>query len=78
MAECCANNNERDFENFPMSPILIAKEQQKDKKLLRALKTSTKEFGKMMLEDRELITYNKRIVVPERHKGRILAWYHST
>jgi len=61
MAECYANNNEGDFEYFSMSPILIAKEQQKDKKLLRALKTSSKEFGKMMLEDRELITYNKKL-----------------
>jgi len=78
MAECfAANTQEVDIEKFPMNPILIAKEQSKDKELQTSLRRNKTHFGSMKIEDTDLITIENRIVIPKVLQGRIIAWYHE-
>lgn len=71
------DTSEEDDQRFPLSPPLIAKEQQKDKTLMKSLKQSRSEYGTTVLENVDLITYKNKIVIPKVLQGRILAWYHQ-
>lgn len=64
-------------EHFPINPKYIAKRQQKDKGFLRDIKQSKKEYGKITVEDAELISHEGKICVPYGLQKRIVAWYHD-
>ena len=68
---------EAEEEIFPLSPILIAKEQQQDKKLKESVQKSKSEYSTRIVEDVEVITYKDKIVIPNSLKKRILWWYHE-
>jgi hypothetical protein len=76
MAVSYASEQDKINEKFPMSPLLIAKEQKKDNKLMKSLEQGTKVYRTKKLEGKELITYNDKIVVPEILRDRIISWYH--
>jgi len=72
------DTSEEDDVRFPLSPTLIAKEQKKDKALLKAMKASASgAYDTMELEDVHVITYQGKVYVPVTLRSRILAWYHQ-
>jgi hypothetical protein len=70
------NINELETEEFPMSPEVIAREQQKDKKLMERVKNSDK-FKEQQLERSTVITFEGKIFIPEPLRKRIVWWYHT-
>ena len=77
MAQAFQTQNDVDNERFPLSPKLLFKEQQKDKKLLKLVDKNKNDYGTRTVEDVKLITHNKKIVVPTVLRQRIVAWYHE-
>ena len=77
MAECFTKESKDPFDEiFPMKPGVIAKARRQDKKLQNGVKKRPKAYGTITLEDRELITYGDKLVIPKPLRGRIVAWYH--
>jgi hypothetical protein len=68
--------SEVEEEKFPMNPILIHKEQEKDKKLQQGIKKNVHKYKKRTIEGTELVTHHKLIVIPKTLQQRIVAWYH--
>jgi hypothetical protein len=68
--------SEVEEEKFPMNPILIHKEQEKDKKLQKDIKKNVHKYKTRTIEGVELITRHKLIVIPKTLQNRIVAWYH--
>jgi hypothetical protein len=68
--------SEVEDEKFPMNPILIQKEQEKDKKLQQDIKKHVHKYKTRTIEGAELVTHHKLIVIPKTLQNRIVAWYH--
>jgi hypothetical protein len=69
----------RDLEEseLPMSPSLIAKHQNKDKKLFNSIKKDPRFCSTRKVEDVELVTKDDRICVPSTLQSCIVSWYHE-
>jgi hypothetical protein len=63
-------------EEFAMSPTIIAREQQKDSQLKEFIKRSDK-FSERTIERSTVITYEKKIYIPQSLRKRIVCWYHT-
>ena len=74
MAECFSNSKDKELEEFPLHPELIAKYQQDDKKCAKY--ATQEEFKTRTIEGVKVLTRHKKLVVPKQLQGRILAWYH--
>jgi hypothetical protein len=69
---------EANSEQFPMSPILIHKEQMKDKELQQSQKDDkSKRYYVKKVEGVSLIHFEGKIFVPKPLRDRIIAWYHN-
>jgi putative transposase len=68
--------SEIEEEKFPMNPVLIQREQEKDKKLQQDIQQNVDKYRKRKLEGAEVITHKKLIVIPQSLQKRIVAWYH--
>jgi transposase InsO family protein len=77
MATCFAGSEDVEFEQFPMKPALIAREQAKDKKLQKKIRESRRDYTMMKIEGYNLLSYQGKIVIPDSLQGRIVAWYHK-
>ena len=77
MATCFAGSDDVAFEEFPMKPSLIAKEQKKDKKIQKNYIAHKRDFTYTTLEGVDLLQYQGKIIVPDTLQGRIIAWYHQ-
>ncbi len=66
-----------DDEAFPLRPELIAKEQKKDRTLMKSFEKNKDSYVTRKIEDNELIIYNNKIVVPYTLRQKIIAWYHE-
>ena len=72
-----------DEEAFPMSPKLIEREQKKCKDIKKLLRKDEKRdknrrrYVYTKIEDATVLTENKRILVPQSLRDRIVAWYHT-
>jgi RNase H-like domain found in reverse transcriptase/Reverse transcriptase (RNA-dependent DNA polymerase)/Integrase zinc binding domain len=65
-------------ENFPMSPILILKEQNKDKELQQKKKDDkSKRYSVKKIEGVSLIHFEGKIFIPKPLRERIITWYHD-
>ena len=72
-----ATPEEIDEEQFPMRPALVYEEQQTDKIIRRLVKEKDPNLSKKNIEDKDLICYKGRIMVPSSLKERIMDWYHQ-
>jgi hypothetical protein len=67
---------------FPLQYKMIAREQNKDKELLKQLKSNTSGFYIKAFrgggKKRELICHNGKIVIPASLQKRVVEWYHTT
>jgi hypothetical protein len=70
------NFDEMESEEVPMSPSIIAREQQKDSQLQELIKRSDK-FSERNIERSTVITYEKNIYIPHSLRKRIVGWYHT-
>jgi hypothetical protein len=70
------NFDEIESEEFPMSPAIIACEQQKDSQLKELIKRSDN-FSERIIERSTVITYEKKIYIPQSLRKRIVWWYHT-
>ena len=61
---------------FPMSPQEIRQHQKKDKRLLKSLQEH-KDYEVKRVEGKDLITYKKRIYIPDSLKERVMEWYDT-
>jgi hypothetical protein len=59
-----------------MNPILIQKEQEKDKKLQKEIQKNSNKYIIRTIEGAKLVTYKRLIVIPKSLQQRIVAWYH--
>ena len=67
-------------DSFPLTYKVIASEQQKDKELIKLLKTNSSYVVKTFHgggKSRSLITLNDKIVLPTSLQERAVNWYHS-
>jgi hypothetical protein len=67
---------ESEVKEFPMNPLLIQKEQEKDKKLQQDIKKHVHKYKKRTIEGAEIVTHHKLIVIPKTLQNRKVAWYH--
>jgi hypothetical protein len=58
-------------EEFPMSPEIIAREQNKDTQLKEVMKKSDK-FSERLIERSTVITYDNKIYIPQSLRKRIV------
>jgi transposase InsO family protein len=77
MATCFAGSEEIEFEQFPMKPSLIAREQRKDKRIQKRLRENRRDLTLKKVEGRDLLSFQGKILVPDSLQGRIIAWYHK-
>jgi hypothetical protein len=70
------NFDEMESEEFPMSPEIIAREQQKYSQLKKLIKSSYK-FSERTIEISTVITYEKKVYIPQSLRKRIVWWYHT-
>jgi hypothetical protein len=70
------NFDEMESEEFPMSPAIIAREQQKDSQLKELIKRSDK-FSERTIERSTVITYEKKIYIPQYLRKRLVWWYRT-
>jgi hypothetical protein len=70
------NFDETESEESPMSPEIIAREQQKYSQLKEFIKRSYK-FSERIIERSTVITDEKKIYIPQSLRKRILWWYHT-
>jgi hypothetical protein len=70
------NVDEMESEEFPMSPEIIAREQNKDTRLKEVMKKSDK-FSERIVERSTVITYGNKIYIPISVRKRIVWWYHT-
>ena len=76
-AMCLASKVDAEFEHFPMAPKLIAKDQQsREKEMEDYAKECKVRFKEKVIEGQNLLTYNRRIVIPRSLQQRIISWYH--
>jgi hypothetical protein len=68
--------DEMESEEFPMSPAIIAREQQQDSQLKELIKRSDK-FSERTIEISTVITYEKKMYIPQSLRKRIVWWYHT-
>jgi hypothetical protein len=68
--------DEMESEEFPMSPDIIAREQNKDSHLKEVMKKSEK-LSERTIERSTLITYDGKIYIPQSLRKRIVWWYHT-
>jgi hypothetical protein len=68
--------SEVEEEKFPMNPVLIQKEQEKDQKLQQDIQKNANKYKKQKIEGAEIVTHHKLIVIPKTLQKRIVAWYH--
>jgi hypothetical protein len=68
--------DEMESEEFPMSPEIIAREQQNESQLKELIKRSDK-LSESTIERSTVITYEKKIYIPQSLRKRILWWYHT-
>jgi hypothetical protein len=73
MASTFLLESEIEEEKFPMSPVLIQKEQEKDKKLQQDIQKNVQKYKKRKIEGAEIVTQNKLIVIPKMLQQRIVA-----
>jgi transposase InsO family protein len=76
MASTFLLESEVEEEKFPMNPILIQKEQEKDKKLQKEIQKNSNKYILRTIEGAKLVTYKRLIVIPKSLQQRIVAWYH--
>ena len=76
LAECFAAGEDTQIEEYPLSPRLIAKEQEKDTEIQESMKKSPEAFTKVTIENTEVTAVNNRMVIPKSLQGRIVAWTH--
>ena len=62
-------------EEFPLSPKVIAREQEKDHHI-RHMKRSDPEMKIVEVEGHQLLAHGNKIVIPPSLQGRIVWWYH--
>jgi hypothetical protein len=70
------NVDEMESEEFPMSPEIIVREQNKDTHLKEVMKKSDK-FSERRIEISKVITYDNKIYIPQSLRKRIVRWYHT-
>jgi hypothetical protein len=68
--------DEMESEEFPMNPAIIAREQHKYIQLKELIKRSDK-FSERTIERSTVITYGKKIYIPQSLRKRIVWWYHA-
>ena len=76
IARYCFNGNRMETEEFPLSPQLIAKEQEGDRNLRQA-KRNNPNIGERIVEGERLLTLNNKVIVPLSLRERVLWWYHE-
>jgi hypothetical protein len=59
-----------------MSPEIITSEQQKDSQLKELIKRSDK-FSERTIGRSTVITYEKKIYIPQSLRNKIVWWYHT-
>ena len=66
---------------YPLSYVLLGKEQSKDKRILAEIKKTKSKYKIKSFtgggKTRDLICYNEKIVVPKSLQFRIVQWYHD-
>ena len=78
MAQSFMLKGEEKETDFPLSPLLIAKYQRKDKTLkTKVQKGTSTQFSTMTVEGVEVITHHKKIYIPRQLQLRVVAWYHE-
>jgi hypothetical protein len=70
------NVDEMESEEFPMSPAIIARRKQKYSQLKELSKRSDT-FLERTIERYTVITYEKKIYIPQSLRKRIVWWYHT-
>jgi hypothetical protein len=70
------NVDEMESEELPMRPEIISPEQEKDTHLKEVMNKSDK-FSERIIERSTVITYDKKIYIPQSLRKRILWWYHT-
>jgi len=76
-AKTLVNNKDIEEEKFPLLPTLIAKEQQNDKQIQKAIKDKPEEYSTKHVEDIEITTYKDKIFLPSALRHKAIAWYHE-
>jgi hypothetical protein len=70
------NIDEMESEEFPMSPEIIAREQNKDTHLKEVMNRSEK-LSERNMERSTVITYDNKIYISISLRKRIVWWYHT-
>jgi hypothetical protein len=70
------NFDEMESEEFPMSPEIIAREQKKESQLKELIKLLDK-FSERIIERSTVITFEKKIHIPQSLRKRIVWWNHT-
>jgi hypothetical protein len=76
LAQNIMNVDEMESEEFPMSPEIIAREQNKYTHLKEVMKKSDK-FSEIIVERSTLIAFNNNIYIPISLRKSIVWWYHT-
>jgi transposase InsO family protein len=76
LAICLAAGEDTQIEEYPLSPRLIAEEQQKDTELQESIRNNPEAYTKVTIENTEVTAVNERMVIPKSLRGRIVAWTH--
>ena len=75
------DDNELPANAFPLQYKAIAREQNKDKNLLKLLNSNTQGYHIKAFcgggKKRELICLNNKIVIPSSLQKRVVEWYHN-
>ena len=75
MANCYASKKDRETEEFPLNPAIIAKYQAHDGSCKKY--STDKQFRNRTVEGEKILsTEAGQLVVPRKLQERVLAWYH--
>jgi hypothetical protein len=69
LAECLATREDAQFEEYLLSPRLIAKEQEQDKELQEGMIKTPEAYSKVTMEGAEVTTVNKKWSYPSHYEG---------
>ncbi len=77
LAQAFVGEGEEEDAQFPLQPLLVAKYQEKDKKLKKKMKEKPSDFSTISVEGQDLITHKNKIYIPEHLQLKTVAWYHE-
>ena len=76
LASYCVSRQTLESEEFPLSPKVLAREQEKDRNV-RNMKRQDPHVREVFVEGTKLIIKEGKIIVPPSLQERIVWWYHS-